>query len=121
MTFECHVARRVLWKPSANSANANWISDAILAESIQRFTCVHRRHGSSVPGALEARRRATRRRKTSLVSVGGEGARNEVEAVLRSGRRPEWWNAPSSCGAQAGTAEGASLHPFLQHLGAHKA
>ncbi|KAI5204200.1 hypothetical protein E4T39_03746 [Aureobasidium subglaciale] len=52
-----------------------WISDDALATAYRRFanTCLvtnshtnTRRHGSNVPGPLEARRRATRRRMTGL-------------------------------------------------------
>jgi hypothetical protein len=49
-----------------------WVSDELLSSTFHRFfrdTCPHqRRHGSHVPGPLEARRRATKRRMT--VSAG---------------------------------------------------
>jgi hypothetical protein len=45
-----------------------WISDEILTSALHRFsrsTCPHqKRHGSHVPGPLEARRRAAKRRMT---------------------------------------------------------
>lgn len=47
-----------------------WISDDILNDALSRFTLFKssRRHGSSIPGPLEARRRATKRRVMNLVS-----------------------------------------------------
>lgn len=46
-----------------------WISDQFLSSTLHRFlrtTCPHqKRHGSHVPGPLEARRRAAKRRMTA--------------------------------------------------------
>lgn len=102
MTFDCHVVRRLLRNSPTRPCHAIWISDAAFAESVQRFTCVHRRHGSSVPGPLEAKRRATRRKNTSLVPVGRVRPPPEVGSLLGPGRRVEWWDTPSAYEAQAG-------------------
>ncbi|KAF2466769.1 uncharacterized protein BDR25DRAFT_305977 [Lindgomyces ingoldianus] len=52
-----------------------WISDELLSLTLERFlriTChQQRRHGSHVPGPLEARRRAVKRRMTALASPSG--------------------------------------------------
>jgi hypothetical protein len=105
MTLDCHVAHRVLRKPPTTPSNPIWISDTFLAEPIQRFTCVHRRYGSSVPGPLEARRRATRRKNTSLASVGSGGPPIEAGALFGNGRKVEWWNNPASSEQPEGQVE----------------
>lgn len=104
MTIDRHVGHCMLRKALATPSNSIWISDALLAESIQRFTCVHRRYGSSVPGPLEARRRATRRKNTSLASGGGGAPSIEIAALFGQGSKPEWWNVSNSSEPQAGTA-----------------
>lgn len=71
-------------------STAVWITDAVLAESLRRFTCTHRRHGSNVPGPLEARRRAAKRRNTNLAYNGG--AQHVDPAILfPTGSRDAWW------------------------------
>ena len=54
-----------------------WISDDLLALAVNRFfraTCPHqRRHGSNVPGPLEARRRATKRGMTVQAAMSPSG------------------------------------------------
>jgi hypothetical protein len=105
MTLDCHVAHRVLRKHPASPSHSIWISDALLAESIQRFTCVHRRYGSSVPGPLEARRRAKGRKNTSLASVGSGGPAIEVEVLFGPRRKVEWWNTSTCSEHPAGAVE----------------
>ncbi|KAL8840757.1 MAG: hypothetical protein Q9170_001195 [Blastenia crenularia] len=50
-----------------------WIGDDILNQALHRWTqlCVGRRHGSAIPGPLEARKRVTRRRIMDLRPVVG--------------------------------------------------
>jgi hypothetical protein len=105
MTLDCHVAHRVLRKSPAIQSNPIRISDTFLAESIQRCTCVHRRYGSSVPGPLEARRRATRRKNTGLAPVGSGGPPIEAGALFGHGRKVEWWNNPASSEQSEGAIE----------------
>jgi hypothetical protein len=56
--------------PSSHSTALDhvWISEDVLSQAVARFfrtTCPQqRRHGSNVPGPLEARRRAAKRRMT---------------------------------------------------------
>ncbi|KAI8939644.1 hypothetical protein NX059_003403 [Plenodomus lindquistii] len=61
----CQRAAQVIQSPSSQHA---WISEDQLSIAINRFfraTCPHqKRHGSNVPGPLEARRRAAKRRMT---------------------------------------------------------
>lgn len=95
MILEGHVTLRVLRRPSAPCSNTIWTSDAVLADAVQRLTCAHQRHGSSVPGPLEARRRATRRKNASL-APGRRGALPiDAEALFGSGRNAKWWNTPT--------------------------
>ena len=51
------------------------VFDDILNDAISRFTLCKfsRRHGSSIPGPLEARRRAAKRRVMNLASPAGVG------------------------------------------------
>ena len=62
-------------QPIDVSTNHVWISEALLRTAFHRLSWLlsSRRHGSSVPGPLEARRRAARRRLMNLAprSVGG--------------------------------------------------
>jgi hypothetical protein len=64
--------RRAVQSLQLPTAHHIWISDDLLARALHRFfpsSCPHqRRHGSHVPGPLEARRRAAKRRMT--VSAG---------------------------------------------------
>lgn len=50
-----------------------WITDDIFNDSLSRFTltALSRKHGSFVPGPLEARRRAAKRRMVNLAKTGG--------------------------------------------------
>ncbi|RMZ91288.1 hypothetical protein DV736_g1478, partial [Chaetothyriales sp. CBS 134916] len=69
------------------------ITDAVLANTYHRFTCSHRRHGSNVPGPLEARRRAAKRKNTSWAQL---RTHNPIEPALLFGQQnqAEWWQSP---------------------------
>lgn len=71
-----------------------WISDALLADSFNRF-CQHRRHGSSVPGPLEAQRRAAKRKNTSLAPAAHGGVSIDPSILLGSKSKIEWWQSPA--------------------------
>lgn len=105
MILDGHVAHRLLRNPAAQHSNAIWISDELLAESIDRFTGVHRRYGSSVPGPLEARRRSTRRKNTSLASTAYGAPPIEVGALFRPGNKTEWWSTLNSADRQPATVD----------------
>ncbi|ERF72487.1 hypothetical protein EPUS_07696 [Endocarpon pusillum Z07020] len=110
MTYDCRIAYSGLRKPTYPS-NSIWISDALLAGTIQRFTYLHLRHGSAVPGPLEARRRATRRKNASLTATGRGGAPTEVGALFGPGKKVDWWNAPNPSELQAEVTEATSILP----------
>ena len=67
-----------------------WITDAVLADALRRFTYISRRHGSNVPGPLEARKRASKRRNTSLAHAGG-GAPIDPAMLFSKRPRDSWW------------------------------
>ena len=75
----CHGAAAALMQAppslSCPSAAYIWINDDLLAQAFSRFSSrviwTAKRHGSSVPGPLEARRRLARRRMVGLANHGG--------------------------------------------------
>lgn len=71
-----------------------WISDALLSDSFSRF-CRQKRHGSNVPGPLEAQRRAAKRKNTSLAHPSHGTTSIDPVAVFGSSRNVEWWQAPT--------------------------
>ena len=75
----------------AHSHNSIWISDAILEQQLSRFCRLSKRYGSNVPGPLEARRRANKRRNTYLASHDLGRAPIEPALVLGTDKRYEWW------------------------------
>ncbi|KAK5052481.1 hypothetical protein LTR84_002345 [Exophiala bonariae] len=76
---------------SSQPANSIWISDALLTQTFTRF-CQQRRHGSCVPGPLEARRRASRRKTTNLAFPSwGEGFVNPTDFISRGAQPAAWW------------------------------
>ncbi|KIW24457.1 uncharacterized protein PV07_10169 [Cladophialophora immunda] len=71
-----------------------WISDALLTDTFNRF-CHHKRYGSSVPGPLEAQRRAARRKNTSLAYASPGGISADPSIVLgSSANKLAWWQSP---------------------------
>jgi hypothetical protein len=98
---------------SRQSSPYIWISDSFLTETFNRF-CHNRRHGSNVPGPLEAQRRASRRKNTSLAYVGGGGIATDPTIVLgSSANKLAWWNATESKPVERGTSEHSSLHGYV--------
>lgn len=79
--------------------NAIWISDDLFNSALRRFVllAVSRRHGSYVPGPLEARRRAAKRRIMNLAEAGGE----TIDPGFLAGNNPghnswNWqWQGPT--------------------------
>ena len=77
-----------------------WITDDIFNDPLSRFelAALSRKHGSFVPGPLEARRRAAKRRMVNLAQTGGGAV---AEPTLLSERNSdqyskEWqWQPPS--------------------------
>ena len=62
--------------PGSNNNNHIWISDELLSEAFNAYARVShsaRRYGSNVPGPLEARRRASKRRMGMAVAGAATG------------------------------------------------
>lgn len=75
MSFKRHVCRLMQSHQPKTTTNHVWISDELLNSLYHNFTfsITFRRYGSSVPGPLEAQRRAAKRRVMGLARVrGGE-------------------------------------------------
>jgi hypothetical protein len=113
MTIDCHGVHHALRSRAASPFTSIWISDSFLAESIQRFTYTHRRHGSAVPGPLEARKRATRGRNTSIAFAGHGGSPIEVAAMFGPDNKVDWWNNPSLAVPQAQAVKCEALDPLM--------
>ncbi|KAL8674564.1 MAG: hypothetical protein Q9168_001007 [Polycauliona sp. 1 TL-2023] len=65
--------RRLCRFAATHPSDHIWISDDILDHAVSRYMklCVGRRHGSAVPGPLEARKRAAKRRLMGLAPTMG--------------------------------------------------
>lgn len=77
-----------------------WITDDIFNDSLSRFAlaALSRKHGSFVPGPLEARRRAAKRRMVNLAKTGGGVVKEPILFYeLNSDQyTKEWqWQSPS--------------------------
>ncbi|KAJ5525466.1 hypothetical protein N7494_012116 [Penicillium frequentans] len=77
--------------PSASTLDHPWVSDDLLAATFRRFASGQRRHGSCVPGPLEARRRLARRRNTALAGFGLSPAEDIACLFGRNGREHMKW------------------------------
>jgi hypothetical protein len=78
-----------------------WITDDVLDEALRRFTRVHQRYGSSVPGPLEARRREAKRRNGGLARH-GPSAPFDHAAIFSKHTGFGWWDAPAQSLPQSG-------------------
>ncbi|KAK2783480.1 hypothetical protein FQN52_009600 [Onygenales sp. PD_12] len=68
-----------------------WISDDTLSDTFFRFAKHHRRHGSSVPGPLEAQKRAARRRHVDLARMGCPAPPVDVGVLFgKPGQNTQW-------------------------------
>lgn len=92
------VPRRV--KAPTPTEHQLWITDDIFNDSLSRsaLAALSRKHGSFVPGPLEARRRAAKRRMVNLAKTGG-GVVNEAILFSETNHDQysnEWqWKPPS--------------------------
>jgi hypothetical protein len=75
-------------------ASAVWITDDLLNEALRRFTHIHRRCGSNVPGPLEARRREAKRRNGGLARHGPSSSFDHA-AIFSKQTGSGWWDSPS--------------------------
>ncbi|KAJ6028468.1 hypothetical protein N7540_004044 [Penicillium herquei] len=91
MSFGRHAYRQALKPPVIPTPDHPWVSDDLLAATFRRFAHGQRRHGSCVPGPLEARRRLARRRNTALAGFGGAPADDIACLFGRNGREHMKW------------------------------
>lgn len=122
MSISPLVCRRAVQHGFLPISDHVWISDEMLSAAMHRFKLSrsHRRHGSSVPGPLEASRRLAKRRMMGLAVPGG-GAGSDVGAILGLGgesKRGSWqWEAPAAPGS---LDKGTALFTLFQLRGAHQ-
>ena len=91
MSFGRHACRHALKPTSTPCLDHLWISDDLLATTFRRFANGQRRHGSCVPGPLEARRRLAKRRNTALAGIGA-GSPEDIACLFgRNGREHLKW------------------------------
>lgn len=90
MTCMVRASRRVLASSKPTSTDSIWISESLLAESFRRFICIQSRHGSNVPGPMEARRRANKRRNASLAQSGSSPP-IDPNILFGAGPHHAWW------------------------------
>lgn len=91
MSFGRHAYRSALKSPTTPINDHLWISDDLLAATFRRFANGQRRHGSCVPGPLEARRRLAKRRNTVFASIGA-GSPEDIACLFgRNGREHMKW------------------------------
>jgi hypothetical protein len=113
-------------RAAAQSIQHIWITDDVLAQAFHRFARVsqtHRRHGSTVPGPLEARRRLAKRSMGmgAITSSSVPPASFDIGALfgLRSAKPPpdfekEWkWQPPSSFSTHDAQREEISFYSSL--------
>jgi hypothetical protein len=69
-----------------------WISESQLTRIFHRFIRIQTRHGSHVPGPLEARRRAAKRTNTSLAQ-GSHSCQLDPSLLFSARPKRDWWQA----------------------------
>lgn len=87
LTTICHASRSSVGATKCSSHV--WISDDLLAHTFSAFVKTHRRHGSNVPGPLEARKRAAKRRTTTLAQI--SPTHPDPAIVMGSVAQSGWW------------------------------
>ncbi|ETN39350.1 uncharacterized protein HMPREF1541_05573 [Cyphellophora europaea CBS 101466] len=89
MTRRLRAARCITQR---HTPEALWITDDVLADTFRRFASLSVRHGSHVPGPLEARKRAAKRKNTSLAHIGPSPP---IDSTLLFAKKSEsgWWKA----------------------------
>lgn len=97
MSVGRHTCRKTLRITSVVPTDYVWISDELVVKHFQRFATQHKRHGSSVPGPLEARKRLARRRNTSLASSTISGGPVDFGTIMGSASwNDNHWRAPGA-------------------------
>lgn len=84
----CHASRSHL---AVTRASYVWISEDALSDTFTAFVHNHKRHGSNVPGPLEARKRAAKRRATQLAHQPATNYNPESFGVFDTRSQQGWW------------------------------
>lgn len=99
MSLGRHACRHVLKPSTTPTFDHLWISDELVAATFRRFVNGQRRHGSSVPGPLESRRRLAKRRNTALAGIGAASADDIACLFGRNGKEHlKWSDHPAQLG-----------------------
>jgi hypothetical protein len=77
--------------PTAIAVQPIWITDAVLANAFRRFTHTGRRHASNVPGPLEARKRASKRKSTSFAHASASPIPIDPALLFPNRSKDPWW------------------------------
>lgn len=85
-----------------------WISDGLLADTFARF-CHQKRHGSNVPGPLEAQRRTSRRKNTSFAYTSQGAPAIDPALVFTRSQNIDWWHTPTDCELAKGMSSQTQL------------
>lgn len=116
MSLSRHACRHALKPPTTPTFDHLWISDELLAAIFRRFVNGQRRHGSCVPGPLEARRRLAKRRNTGLAGIGAGSAQDIACLFGRNGTEHMKWTDQSSRRAQLGAPGKRDQEQWLSYL-----
>ena len=103
--------------PPAKTPTSLWISDDVLNDALHRFLHIQKRNGSSIPGPLESRRRASKRKNTHLAYQAGQGAPIEVTNLFGPGKQQLWWNGTRSEEKRSGNVEKDGVYGLRSRAG----
>lgn len=81
-----------------------WIPEDLLSEAFGAFVKNHKRYGSNVPGPLEARKRAAKRRATYLAHPSGATSNSEPFGLYDTSLHGGWWQKAENTPENTNTA-----------------
>ncbi|MCJ1474130.1 hypothetical protein MMC13_002788 [Lambiella insularis] len=89
MSLVPHTCRHLVQQRLGCNSSYIWVSDELLSNVFHRFTISKKclRHGSSLPGPLEAKRRLTKRRMMNLASRGVDAS---IDGAAILGMHEPW-------------------------------
>lgn len=92
MRFSKHACRHATQPSTSALFDHVWINEDSLTAAFRRFANGQRRHGSRVPGPLEARRRLAKRKNTALANVAASGPLDDIAGLFgKDGRHHLKW------------------------------
>ena len=104
MPLSRHAYRHAIQPSTSSIFDHVWISDDALTSTFRRYANRQRRHGSNVPGPLEARRRLAKRKNGALAGVGGPGGLDDIACLFgKEGQSHlKWTSTPNYQGDTQG-------------------